>query len=116
MNQLNYRNDSIVLEELLTNFISANSSLCIATGYFNMTENLKRILLNNYSGQCSILMAHPKANGFYKSRGLSQYIPDLYSLFAYKFQEMINTADCRDRVKLYEYQRTNWTFHAKGLW
>ena len=62
-----------------------------------------------------IITASPQANGFYNASGIAGSLPMVYLLFArsflikcYKYNENI--------LKLYEYNKSNWTFHGKGLW
>jgi CDP-diacylglycerol--glycerol-3-phosphate 3-phosphatidyltransferase len=78
-----------------------------------------------------------QANGFYGSRGVSGLIPKAYSMLEKDFYEQTckKGSDLRSSltytngeedvrvatkqrcgIRLYEYQRHGWTFHAKGLW
>lgn len=81
-----------------------------------------------------ILTAHPSANGFYHSRGLSGLLPAAYSHLSLLFLRSI-PPESQSQMRLYEWQRPStptlpltqppqpqpppqnpWTFHAKGLW
>ncbi|CAB4054810.1 pgsA [Lepeophtheirus salmonis] len=61
-------------------------------------------------------MAHPKANGFYNAKGPAGGIPSAYTLIAAQFHDRIISNGDINRIKIFEYQRSNWTFHGKGLW
>ena len=63
---------------------------------------------------------HPQSNGFYESAGLSRLIPEAYTLLESRFW---NDLLARDRlwkpvtgrgVRLREWVREGWTYHAKG--
>ncbi|XP_018015548.1 CDP-diacylglycerol--glycerol-3-phosphate 3-phosphatidyltransferase, mitochondrial [Hyalella azteca] len=115
MPSFNIDYDSHITERLLR---SAHSGSCIhlASGYFNLTRNYMTCLLQYATAQFIILCAHPKANGFLGASGVAGAIPSAYTLLAKQFLAEVERWRQRVRVKLYEYQRLDWTFHAKGLW
>lgn len=90
-------------------------------GYFNMLPQYQEKLLNGQA-QGTLITASAKANSFYKSSGLSYYIPELYLLIAKKFLEQIHTRGKDGLLKLYEWQNGvvntpgGWSYHAKGIW
>lgn len=43
-------------------------------------------------------------------------IPAAYTLIAKNFYKKLVKAGQDDRVKLFEYKKPNWSYHAKGLW
>ncbi|XP_072931896.1 CDP-diacylglycerol--glycerol-3-phosphate 3-phosphatidyltransferase, mitochondrial [Epargyreus clarus] len=88
----------------------------LATGYFNLTEQYAKILLKDCKANISLLMAHPNANGFMGAAGPAGGIPYAYSLIARKFWQRVIDSNQASRVQMLEYERTGWTFHAKGLW
>ena len=93
------------------------SSFGFATGYFNPTADYLDVILNGSNGAgFDLLMAHPKANGFYGSRFPSGGIPPAYTLIANKFYSAVQRSGQEDRIRLFEYLRDGWTFHGKGLW
>ncbi|CAG0892873.1 unnamed protein product [Darwinula stevensoni] len=95
----------------------ARSLISLATGYFNLTEDYKRVILLESSARFHVITAHPQANGFYKAKWPAGGIPAGYTLLMRKFFEKLRgNRDAMERVRLFEYQRPNWTFHAKGLW
>ena len=87
-----------------------------ATGYFNLTEDYMRDMMDSQQSNYSILMAHPKANGFLGARGPAGGIPHAYTLIAQTFYNLLLSKNLQNRIKMFEYQREGWTFHAKGLW
>ena len=96
-----------------------NGQLFLATSYFNMTEEYARELLDRKRADTKIklLTASPEANGFYGSSGISQYVPAGYTENEREFVERAERKFSRDgQIQMFEYQRTSWTYHAKGLW
>lgn len=73
-------------------------------------------IVKDCEADCSIIMAHPNANGFKGAKGPAGGIPDAYSLLAKKFYEQIKSHEQERRIALLEYERMSWTYHAKGLW
>ncbi|CAH0750773.1 unnamed protein product [Diatraea saccharalis] len=92
------------------------SYIRLATGYFNLTEQYASTLLKECKANISLLMAHPNANGFMGASGPAGGIPHAYSLIARKFWEKVLISNQASRVRMLEYERAGWTFHAKGLW
>lgn len=113
MRTFNVNDDEKVISQLLMN-VPSNSTVKLASGYFNLTANYIKLFLNLSSKTCDILMASETANGFYNGKGLSKYIPSFYTEVAKLFlrQNQRN----QTHVQLWSYARKNWTFHAKGLW
>lgn len=90
-------------------------------GYFNMLPQIQERLLNGHA-QGTLITASAKANSFYKSPGVSYYIPEAYLLIAKKFLEQIKSRGKEHLIKLYEWQNGivntagGWSYHAKGIW
>ncbi|KPI93020.1 CDP-diacylglycerol--glycerol-3-phosphate 3-phosphatidyltransferase, mitochondrial [Papilio xuthus] len=106
-------------EDATCNILSSapkGSYLRLATGYFNLTENYANTLLKICKANISLLMAHPNANGFLGAAGPAGGIPHAYSLIAQKFWERVVDTNQASRILMLEYERPEWTFHAKGLW
>ncbi|KAJ8037705.1 CDP-diacylglycerol--glycerol-3-phosphate 3-phosphatidyltransferase, mitochondrial [Holothuria leucospilota] len=114
MGPLGIHVDQIVTAGLLQNVEEA-SKLYLASGYFNLTQQYKDIILRS-KGQCEILLASPQVNGFYGASGISGFIPDSYTYIARKFYESLCRRNLKDKMRMHEYYRDGWTFHAKGLW
>ncbi|CAF1111286.1 unnamed protein product, partial [Didymodactylos carnosus] len=101
--------------------LTMNSHLFLATSYFNMTEEYENALINNKKQEkyVKLLTASPQANGFYGSKGVSQWVPTGYTECEREFVERAEKAETNTDNKLiqmYEYYRKDWTYHAKGLW
>lgn len=115
MGQLGIHHDSVVTENLFLKAVP-NSRINLTTGYFNLTQ----IYMDTIASQCQanfdILMAHPNANGFQGAKGPAGGIPMAYSQISKNFLKKLIDTNQSDRIKLYEYQRPGWTYHAKGLW
>lgn len=90
-------------------------------GYFNMLPQIQDRLVNG-KAKGSVITASPKANSFYKSSGVSYYVPEAYLLFAKRFLEKVYKAGKSSLVTVYEWQNGivnttgGWSYHAKGLW
>lgn len=98
-----------------------NSSFTFTAGYFNMHKDLlDRISHSLASGR--IITAAPQANSFYRSKGVSKYVPDAYLYNAKKFISKITKLHKKDLIKLLEWQNGvihhpgGWSYHAKGIW
>ncbi|CAH1971801.1 unnamed protein product [Acanthoscelides obtectus] len=115
MGQLGIEQDAQITDKILAD-TPPNSRLKIATGYFNLTNQFTNTIIRKSKAQCDILMAHPKANGFFGAQGVAGGIPYAYSLIARTFKENCKKAGQEQRVKLFEYFREGWTYHGKGLW
>lgn len=57
-----------------------------------------------------------QANGFQGAKGAAGGIPAAYTLIARNFYKSLVKAGQDNRVKLFEYQKKGWSYHAKGLW
>ncbi|ODV82056.1 phosphatidylglycerolphosphate synthase [Suhomyces tanzawaensis NRRL Y-17324] len=90
-------------------------------GYFNMLPEIQDRLINGKSAG-SVITASPKANSFYKSSGVSYYVPEAYLLFAKKFLEEVARIGKSSMITVFEWQRGvvntlgGWSYHAKGMW
>lgn len=112
--------------ELLRGLDDWSKESChIATGYFNLTRKYSSSIVNeNAKSNVAILVAAPKANGFFGARGISGAVPTAYSELARRFYERCvwanriahNQGEKESGVSLFEFERPGWTFHAKGLW
>ncbi|RIA94046.1 hypothetical protein C1645_690178 [Glomus cerebriforme] len=85
------------------------------SGYFNFTQSYKEKILNAQA-KFRLLAASPEANGFYNSKGVSKYLPQAYTLIEKQFYSDICHHGKEHLIKILEYKRPEWTFHAKGLW
>lgn len=109
------RTDEMVTEEFLKR-LEKNSNTYLASGYFNLTDTYMDCILNHSQGDYNILTAAPEANGFFGASGVMSGIHQAYTLIARDFYSQICCLGLEDRIRLFEYSRSRWTFHAKGLW
>ncbi|ESN90719.1 hypothetical protein HELRODRAFT_71229 [Helobdella robusta] len=115
MGPMNVTQDEKLTTKLLTHF-PKNSRVYLASGYFNITDEYIDIIIRSSSSFFHILTAAPQANSFYKSAGLSGSIPPAYTYIASRFLEQVKNSQQTSRIKMYEYNRPNWTVHSKGVW
>lgn len=100
------------------------SSWTFTAGYFNPKKQLIEQLLETKSSNCTVITAHPHANGFFGSPGVSGLLPSAYTLLARRFLQAVLKHDASQpgRIRLQEWRRgelgksDGWTYHAKGLW
>lgn len=59
MGQLGIEQDCHITDRILQE-VPEGSRLKIATGYFNLTDQYMKSLVEDSSAQCEVLMAHPK--------------------------------------------------------
>ncbi|KAF1947047.1 CDP-diacylglycerol-glycerol-3-phosphate 3-phosphatidyltransferas-like protein [Clathrospora elynae] len=99
-----------------------NSTWTFTAGYFNMTSSFRRLLLSTRPRSGTVLTAHPHANGFYGSPGISGLLPGAYTHLAKMFLRKVKYEGLQDKIELREWRRGKvgeqggWTYHAKGLW
>lgn len=100
----------------------ANSKWTFTAGYFNMTPEVRQLLLNSNPASATVIAASPWANGFYGSKGVSGMLPAAYSHLARQFLNAVSRKGLSDRISVKEWRRGTvnepggWTYHAKGLW
>jgi CDP-diacylglycerol--glycerol-3-phosphate 3-phosphatidyltransferase len=98
------------------------STWTFTAGYFNMTPSFRRLLLATRPASGTVLTAHPYANGFFGSKGVSGMLPDAYTHLAKMFLKKVRHEGLDENITLKEWQRGKvneqggWTYHAKGLW
>lgn len=106
---------------LLSYLDSSKIKWWFTAGYFNMLPQIQERLCNG-TASGTVITASAKANSFYKSPGVSYYIPEAYLLIAKKFLEELRRRGKESLIKLYEWQNGivntpgGWSYHAKGLW
>lgn len=115
MGQLGIHHDSVVTDTLFQRAMP-ESRIHLTTGYFNLTHTYMDTIVSKCQAYCDILMAHPNANGFQGAKGVAGGIPAAYSQISKKFLHLIAAANQGERIKMFEYERKGWTYHAKGLW
>ncbi|XP_029977817.1 CDP-diacylglycerol--glycerol-3-phosphate 3-phosphatidyltransferase, mitochondrial isoform X1 [Sphaeramia orbicularis] len=114
MKPLGIQVDEQVTQRLLTD-AGPDSTVFLTSGYFNLTRTYMRMVLGA-GASYRILTASPEVNGFFGAKGVAGAIPAAYIHIARQFYKQVCQLGQQDRVHLHEYQRPQWTFHAKGLW
>lgn len=115
-----------VVSRILSMLSSNEFNWTFTAGYFNIHPDYKAKLLHSLPPNGTVICASPKANGFYKSKGISGLLPDAYSLLASKFLAEVeatkNERHSNSSISLVEWERGTvntpggWSFHAKGIW
>ncbi|VTZ68067.1 phosphatidylglycerophosphate synthase, putative [Plasmodium chabaudi chabaudi] len=131
--------DTDMLEDTLKNIEKYNQSLIVASAYFNFTKPILKLFRRIYDnlfpkkGRIHFITAAQSANSFYKSQGITYYIPLAYSIIADRCIEFVTSnflnlfkivkKTPNLEQKLYnatniylEYHKPEWTFHSKGMW
>ncbi|KAK6479724.1 CDP-diacylglycerol--glycerol-3-phosphate 3-phosphatidyltransferase [Huso huso] len=114
MKPLGIRLDETVTKRLLTE-AGDDSRVFLTSGYFNLTRAYMELVLGTRADY-RILLASPEVNGFFGAKGVAGAIPAAYIHIARQFYSKVCRGGQQDRIRLHEYIRRDWTFHAKGLW
>ncbi|RXN02186.1 CDP-diacylglycerol--glycerol-3-phosphate 3-phosphatidyltransferase, mitochondrial [Acipenser ruthenus] len=114
MKPLGIRLDEMVTKRLLTE-AGDDSRVFLTSGYFNLTRAYMELVLGTRADY-RILLASPEVNGFFGAKGVAGAIPAAYIHIARQFYSKVCRGGQQDRIRLHEYIRRDWTFHAKGLW
>lgn len=119
------RQDQATTLHLLRSFAGSHDAH-IACGYFNLPQQYKDVLLQENAtayraaggtqSSVHILTASPRANGFHSASGIAGALPAAYSKIEELFVRHCAEVGLAGVVGMYEYERPEWTFHAKGLW
>uniref|UniRef100_A0ABI7ZXC2 CDP-diacylglycerol--glycerol-3-phosphate 3-phosphatidyltransferase n=1 Tax=Felis catus TaxID=9685 RepID=A0ABI7ZXC2_FELCA len=105
--------DEIVTETLLTE-AERGAKVYLTTGYFNLTQAYMDLVLGTRA-EYQILLASPEVNGFFGAKGVAGAIPAAYVHIERQFYGEVCSLGQQERVRLQEYWRRGWTFHAKGM-
>ncbi|EFA82052.1 phosphatidylglycerophosphate synthase 1 [Heterostelium album PN500] len=114
MGPFNIRHDEVLTSYIFEN-VPADSKFYITSPYFNLTKNYLNLILSG-KPQLDIITCSPEANGFFGAKGLSSAVPDCYAIIERRFLERVVDSGNEERIKVDEYIRSKWTYHAKGLW
>ncbi|KAF7247340.1 CDP-diacylglycerol--glycerol-3-phosphate 3-phosphatidyltransferase, mitochondrial, partial [Varanus komodoensis] len=106
--------DEMVTETLLME-AEQGANIFLTTGYFNLTQAYMDLILGTRA-KYQILLASPEVNGFFGAKGVAGAIPAAYVYIEKKFFSEVCCLGQQERIRLQEYSRNGWTFHAKGLW
>lgn len=100
----------------------AGSSWTFTAGYFNMTPEVRELLLRTRPTSATVVAASPWANGFYGSKGISGMLPAAYTLLSRKFLDAVSRTGLSQQISVKEWRKGTvnepggWTYHAKGIW
>lgn len=66
------------------------------------------------SGFFQVITAAPRANGFFGASGVMGLVPVMYNEYLQDFLKRMQSSCSRGEIC--EFERSGWTFHAKGIW
>jgi len=98
------------------------SKWTFTAGYFNMTPEVRQLLLQSKPKSATVVAASPWANGFYGSKGISGMLPAAYTHLSRRFLDAVSGAGLSNQITLKEWRKGTvntpggWTYHAKGIW
>jgi CDP-diacylglycerol---glycerol-3-phosphate 3-phosphatidyltransferase len=100
----------------------AGSKWTFTAGYFNMTPEVRSLLLASKPSSATVVAASPWANGFYGSKGVSGMLPAAYTHLSRRFLDAVSGAGLGKQIDVKEWRKGTvnepggWTYHAKGIW
>ncbi|KAK5120010.1 hypothetical protein LTR85_007086 [Meristemomyces frigidus] len=100
----------------------AGSKWMFTAGYFNMTAEVRQLLLDSKPASATVVAASPWANGFYGSKGVSGMLPAAYTHLSRRFLDAVSQAGLSNQIAVKEWRKGTvntpggWTYHAKGIW
>jgi CDP-diacylglycerol---glycerol-3-phosphate 3-phosphatidyltransferase len=100
----------------------AGSKWMFTAGYFNMTPQVRDLLLQSNAASGTVVAASPWANGFYGSKGVSGMLPAAYTYLSRSFLDTVARRGLSSRITIMEWRKgtvnepNGWTYHAKGIW
>lgn len=100
----------------------AGSQWTFTAGYFNMTPEVRQLLLDSKPSSATVVAASPWANGFYGSKGVSGMLPAAYTYLSRQFLDSVSRAGLSNQIAVKEWRKGTfntpggWTYHAKGIW
>ncbi|XP_064644012.1 CDP-diacylglycerol--glycerol-3-phosphate 3-phosphatidyltransferase, mitochondrial-like isoform X2 [Lineus longissimus] len=115
MGPLGIRCDEIATKVFLRT-AKKGSRVCLASGYFNLTDDYKDMIVKSSLADYDVLFASPEVNSFYGAPGIAGAVPAVYIQIAKEFYNQVIGCGAENRISLFEYFRDKWTFHGKGLW
>ncbi|KAF8626104.1 hypothetical protein AX17_006600 [Amanita inopinata Kibby_2008] len=105
--------------------ISKRPNLDLTSGYFGLYRLYLDLILKSSNIDTRIVCSAPKANGFFGSKGISGRIPEGYTYLEQRFMSAVHKngrlwsggkSGKGMGVRLSEWERHGWTYHAKGIW
>ena len=74
-----------VASERIINNVTGDDKLYLASGYFNLSDILKQVLVNCKANTSDILACSRYCNGFKTAKGAAKYVCDMYEYILEKF-------------------------------
>jgi CDP-diacylglycerol--glycerol-3-phosphate 3-phosphatidyltransferase len=107
----------VIHDEIFTEFILSHQpqqeyTTYMTSPYFNIAEPYAQAMKKTRKPY-RLIVASPKANGFFNGSGVSGMVPWAYDTVLREWMSVL-PQDCDTQV--FEYIREDWTFHAKGIW
>lgn len=114
---LGIRHEEAVITTILGMARNLDLPIHLSTAYFNMAPTIQRFFTEkNFSSKensssISILTSEPMSNSFFAAPWPKNLIPQIYENLLQRFAAKASASS----IKIFQYQRPGWTFHAKGL-
>ncbi len=111
-----------IITKLGTEPSLVGSKWTFTAGYFNMTPDIRDLLLKSNPSSAVVVAASPWANGFYGSKGVSGLLPAGYTYLARRFLDTVSRRGLGENIAVKEWRRGTvntpggWSYHAKGIW
>ena len=108
LNDCAIRNDEQVTKKLF-DIVPESSNVILAAGYFNLTKDYSKSIIETSKANYKIIFSSPEANGFFEAKGVSRFIPIIYSNIEEEFFRRIKKVKQDSRISLHEYNRDKWS-------
>jgi CDP-diacylglycerol--glycerol-3-phosphate 3-phosphatidyltransferase len=109
------RHDEHVTAALLTTTASLGGVLNLSTPYLNPPHTTERLLA--MQPRLSMLTASPQCHGWAGASGAASYVPAAYAVMEHRtLRRLTAMRGDAQTLRMLEYERMGWEFHAKGLW
>jgi CDP-diacylglycerol--glycerol-3-phosphate 3-phosphatidyltransferase len=115
MAQIGIRQDEIVTNDLLEHTATSQWRTIFTSPYFNFPPSYRDVILRS-TGDVTILVAAPKANGFFFGKGLLPCIPMMYCRLLKQFFDLGQKMRPQGSLHIAEWFVDGWTYHGKGMW
>ncbi len=103
------RTDELIINSIFEKSKQPDSQIYLSVGYFNLTKEYMKSIIEKSKSKFQILVSSPEANGFFNSSGFSFNIPKFYSYYEQKFFEEIIHKEQEKRLKIHEFNRESWS-------
>lgn len=109
-----HQDELLTLKFLENTGADTGSRIVFGTGYFNLTDEYMNTIMHKSKAKFDIICAHPEANSFFNAPFPLNGVPFAYSFIANHFMNLCKQIGASNRIEMFEYQRSGWTFHGKG--